>query len=71
MAQLVSYFEALNFIESKGYDIQPIEKENKMFKVGIWRGENYLGEGKIEYKTWQEATKKTTFDFYNKLNKKT
>lgn len=69
MAQLISFLDALNYIESIGYDIQPIYISKDVFKVVVWQGNKCLGEGKFEYKDWQEAVRKTTFDFYEQLKK--
>ena len=55
------------FLETKGYDIQKIKKEG-FYKVILWRGEECLGEGKYNYKTWQEAESKTIQDIYIKIN---
>lgn len=68
MTKTVSYIDALNFIERRGYDIQVIKKEN-YFIVGVWRGDEFLGEGKIVYKNWKDALRQTTLDFYEKLKK--
>lgn len=68
MTETVSYIDALNFIERRGYDIQVIKKEN-YFIVGVWHGDKFLGEGKIVYKNWKDALRQTTLDFYEKLKK--
>ena len=62
----LNLIEKRNFLESEGYDIQPVTRADG-FKVVVWRGEKCLGEGRFTYKDWHLAVNKTIKDLYNKI----
>lgn len=54
-------------VSNRGYDIFPVKKENGLFKVVVWLNDEYLREGKIEYKTWKKAVEETNKKIYKAL----
>ncbi len=67
MPQLASNIEINRYLESKGYDIFPFKIDKGMFKISLWRHDEFVDFGRFEYTTWQEAQEKTSRDIYNKL----
>jgi len=67
MLKLASNFEMSNFLDDKGYDIFPFKIDNGMYKISLWRFDQFVDFGKFEYLTWQEAVRTTTKDIYEKI----
>ena len=67
MLKLASHFEMSNFLDSKGYDIFAFKTGNGMYKISLWRLDQFIDFGKFEYLTWQEAVMTTTKDIYEKI----
>ena len=58
-----------NFLLSRGIEFLVQKKDNGKFIAVKFVNDVFKGEGKIEYKTWQDALETTEQDFYLKLKK--
>ena len=58
-----------NFLLSRGIEFLVQKKDNGKFIAVKFVNDVFKGEGKIEYKTWQEAMEKSESNLYLFLNK--
>jgi len=61
-----SPFNMTQYLTSKGYDIFPY-KENKKYKISLWRHDAFIDYGKFEYDSAEEAVSITTENIYNAI----
>lgn len=64
-----SIIEMRNFLSGKGIEFLVHENPNGKFIAVKFVNDVFKGEGKIEYKTWNEAIEKSESDLYLHINK--
>lgn len=57
-----------NFLASRGIEFLADKKDNGKFIAVKFVNDVFKGEGKIEYKTWQEAIEKSESNLYLHIN---
>ena len=59
----------VNKVNNAGYDVQPVKKNNGMFRVSVWYFDKLFKKGTIEYTTWGDAVDTTYMNLFNTLKK--
>ena len=61
--------QIVNKVNNAGWDVQPVKKNNGMFRVSVWHFDKLFKKGEKEYKTWEEAVNTTYINLFNTLKK--
>jgi hypothetical protein len=66
---MLSPIEITRYLENIGYTFYSVTTPLGLFKVSVWRNNEFVGIGKSEYGSHDECISTTEKDFYKKFNK--